>query len=539
MIVNMPNRMLVECELAENAPAADWPEKASNICLSFLRTALGSTYRLEQIEGTLTPVITRTHSAAFRALAGLMAFTLWLPLTLIGMVVWACSRSHAQAFIPIHDYFQTCITKQRVALVGHDPVALADLYTSEIAPRPKAVQIECLSVFSPEQLAALSRRLTQQYSPETTFENLLHTIGSQQASSLDEHVKRATAIFLGMGLSDPLEWVNKRKDKDTFYPILVSIALFQIQQILERPIGLNPVQDREMRIGELTKVFETWHNAIGQLSFSAEYLTTDAEKKINGLLEDIRRVYPSTPFIETVISNLPAAQRLENCVLIIESLTATTQLINTKHNHIRAQLNWLRGIQSALQACYHKTAPTKLLKLYRYGQLADSISEQSERIKTLQSCFWHTNGDLIAEGAYNFIFEALDNPKIPIFPIPFYEAVFGLATVVSKNRNCSMPWIDFIDWMDKPAETEPLENKHTAVDAVLVGSVLFKKGVNLVLENLQFDELVINERRAHIEATVAAALQGMPTVCQQIVLDYYITFPKATTTIGLNTLHCI
>lgn len=88
--------LLVELDKPTIAYTPDWQEKGSDFCLYFLRTALGSTCRLN--DKADQAIIERTNSEALKAFAGFVAFTLWLPITFVGIILWACSTSHGQAY---------------------------------------------------------------------------------------------------------------------------------------------------------------------------------------------------------------------------------------------------------------------------------------------------------------------------------------------------------------------------------------------------------------------------------------------------------
>lgn len=72
----------------------DWGQAISDFCLRPLRTALDKEYRLHPIRTDRVEFVDKTNSKALKVLAGFVAFTLWLPLTLIGIVV--CLNSKMQ-----------------------------------------------------------------------------------------------------------------------------------------------------------------------------------------------------------------------------------------------------------------------------------------------------------------------------------------------------------------------------------------------------------------------------------------------------------
>lgn len=93
----MTHRLLMHFESATASHQPDWLEAGSNVCLYFLRTALGSYGCLPKLNQK-EAVEERTYSQAVRVFAGFIAFTLWLPITFVGIVLWACSSSHAKAY---------------------------------------------------------------------------------------------------------------------------------------------------------------------------------------------------------------------------------------------------------------------------------------------------------------------------------------------------------------------------------------------------------------------------------------------------------
>lgn len=101
-----PQPLLVEFNRSSAFPV-DWQESSSNLCLYFLRAALGT-----DCGCTLTPtanvtLIQKTYSSALRALAGLIAFTLWLPFTIVGIILNHFSQSHANACKAAHTALQS------------------------------------------------------------------------------------------------------------------------------------------------------------------------------------------------------------------------------------------------------------------------------------------------------------------------------------------------------------------------------------------------------------------------------------------------
>lgn len=96
--------LLVEF-IGPNIQSADWQETVSNSCLFFLRTAYGTSCKLPTDPSANISIIEKTNAAALKAFAGLIAFTLWLPFTIVGIILWHCSQSHNIACI----FAQKCI----------------------------------------------------------------------------------------------------------------------------------------------------------------------------------------------------------------------------------------------------------------------------------------------------------------------------------------------------------------------------------------------------------------------------------------------
>lgn len=84
----LPSRVLLQFSAERRNP--DCAEVGSNFCLYFLRAAFG-----KDCQRTLTH---KTHSIALRVLAGFMAFTLWLPLTLVGILLCISSHTHTGTY---------------------------------------------------------------------------------------------------------------------------------------------------------------------------------------------------------------------------------------------------------------------------------------------------------------------------------------------------------------------------------------------------------------------------------------------------------
>lgn len=93
----LSSSLLVQFDRA-NSGHADLSEVASDVCLYFVRVALGKVCILPRKRDDRFQVVEHTNSVALKALAGLMAFTLWLPITFIGIILHYTSQSHEGAY---------------------------------------------------------------------------------------------------------------------------------------------------------------------------------------------------------------------------------------------------------------------------------------------------------------------------------------------------------------------------------------------------------------------------------------------------------
>lgn len=74
----------------------DLLEKSSDFCLHFLRTAIGTHYNvsIQSDNSEQFTISDRVTSCVLRIFAGLLALTLWLPITLVGIGLCYLSKSH-------------------------------------------------------------------------------------------------------------------------------------------------------------------------------------------------------------------------------------------------------------------------------------------------------------------------------------------------------------------------------------------------------------------------------------------------------------
>lgn len=130
----LPQTLLVEFARTSDGPPADWKEIGSDFCLYFVRAAFGNRCVLPKTNEGKCQLIEHTHSVALRALAGLMAFTLWLPITFIGVILHYCSKSHDIAYV----YAQNCGKQYAEKLAMPKPPVSTP---SSIVPEPPKTAI--------------------------------------------------------------------------------------------------------------------------------------------------------------------------------------------------------------------------------------------------------------------------------------------------------------------------------------------------------------------------------------------------------------
>lgn len=114
---------------------ADCQETTSNFCLYFLRTAFGTDCKLTYEPTPNVVLIQKTHSTALKALAGLIAFTLWLPLTIVGFILHFYSETLINA----------CIVAQ-TALAQSKSLAIPSPKTTPPPPSPASLQSNASTV---------------------------------------------------------------------------------------------------------------------------------------------------------------------------------------------------------------------------------------------------------------------------------------------------------------------------------------------------------------------------------------------------------
>lgn len=107
---SLPPQILLRFPESSWHHAPDCKEQSSNFCLYPLRTAFGaSCFHFVSLHEVYFLKIT---SVASRAFHGFVAFTLWLPLTLLGIVLCLCSKSHSAVYNSAKKIFQFPETKE-------------------------------------------------------------------------------------------------------------------------------------------------------------------------------------------------------------------------------------------------------------------------------------------------------------------------------------------------------------------------------------------------------------------------------------------
>lgn len=95
----LPSRYLVQFDHSNTTSrSADCGECSSNFFLYFLRSSLGSECQLPVNANERIELAKKVNSVLLRILAFFMTFTLWLPLTLVGLFICRCSGSHKLAY---------------------------------------------------------------------------------------------------------------------------------------------------------------------------------------------------------------------------------------------------------------------------------------------------------------------------------------------------------------------------------------------------------------------------------------------------------
>lgn len=518
MQASIPNRMLVSFDgSVGDTPGADYEEIVSNSCLFFLRTALGSSYRTISSNGTTTVQIHKAHSAALRALAGLMAFTLWLPITLIGIAVWACSRTHSLQFAMVKQLFQ-------LRIAGNNPKQLATLFNSEIAPQQHSGQFSCMRAFTQEQLIILTQELLRQNSPETTFETLILAVAGEKYTCLEAHIKRVASILSTMGISDPLAWVDNRKNKDAFYRTLGYIALSQILQVVERPLLRNHDAnlDRNMRMHEIATNFDIWHKATHKITAVRDYLT-DNGRRIAAVRSLYLIIELSTP--RKFFSQLLSSKRIEHVLLILEGFLLSQLHALPRIRHFKSKLQWLRVFVKSLrqQSEEHNKVHECRSCLHLSERIIPKATSAAKnfQVATLNPLFPFVK---------DFLLDVMNSPLKHQLTTPYFATIISLGIAsIREYESCQGGILlkEVLEKLDR-SKNEDLQVIRSAIDAALTACIPLKSNANPILNELNDYDTLIDERRVLLEQTVRETLkESLIPDCTNIVLDYFMTVPTA------------
>lgn len=98
----LPDAVNVQFIDPPNETRTDWKERGANFCLYFLRAGGGKECTTPSQDAVKLVLVEKTDNIGLQALAGLMAYTLWLPLTLIGLALLYASESHSDAYARAH-----------------------------------------------------------------------------------------------------------------------------------------------------------------------------------------------------------------------------------------------------------------------------------------------------------------------------------------------------------------------------------------------------------------------------------------------------
>lgn len=111
----------------------DWQEKASKVCLYLPRIALYPKYTTNPTN----PEATRIHIIALRIFAGIVAFTVLLPITFAGVILLRCSKTYSKRFSQaIHQTESTAFQPQRAQSNTNNQVHRQDSVQARMQPSP-------------------------------------------------------------------------------------------------------------------------------------------------------------------------------------------------------------------------------------------------------------------------------------------------------------------------------------------------------------------------------------------------------------------
>lgn len=202
----MQTGFLIEFDTSRNR-VVDWQERGSNAGLYFLRTAFGFDCRILDNDVLL---VQKTYSIALRALAGLVAFTLWLPFTLVGLLLHYCSQSHANAYAVAQKILQQPKTQPapptvEVARAPEVVVALPVLTDEEWLEAVSDMSIDELGTYldrfqqigANQQTALLTEILERVEAPHEMYEPLTEKLLLTYAKMRDKELTLHLPLFIG------------------------------------------------------------------------------------------------------------------------------------------------------------------------------------------------------------------------------------------------------------------------------------------------------------------------------------------------------
>lgn len=122
MQAGLPDKVNVQFIDPLNEKRTDWQERGANFCLYFLRAGGGKECQIPANGAKRLELAQKTDNLALQALAGLMAYTLWLPLTLIGLVLLYASDSYSAAYAKAQAVLQPAKGGAGTSGTSADPV---------------------------------------------------------------------------------------------------------------------------------------------------------------------------------------------------------------------------------------------------------------------------------------------------------------------------------------------------------------------------------------------------------------------------------
>lgn len=166
-------------------------------------------------------LIQHTHDLAIKALAGLMAFTLWLPITFIGVILHYCSKTHAVAY--------QFSTTQRPSAPPKETQSSEPTATPEPIKPPAIAQTNQLPAVEPTSVA------TPLQSPQVQMSEIIKAVDTKAAEEMQKKKEADEIARLFSSLSiEELEYcmgdLNKNRSKYStdIQQVLLGAVLAQI-----------------------------------------------------------------------------------------------------------------------------------------------------------------------------------------------------------------------------------------------------------------------------------------------------------------------